>query len=85
MQGWQHFCILEVIQWLKVSFLVVFYILLRCVNIFLWNTSLSFHCCSLVPHSSVIGNSFLNYFSRLLTLLASCDWSNIFFFEFEKK
>ena len=69
MQGWQHFCILEVIQWLKLSFLVVSYILLRYVNIFLWNTSLSFHCCSLVPHSSVIGYIFLNYFSRLLTLL----------------
>ena len=49
--------------------MVVSYILLRYVNIFLWNTSLSFHCCSLVPHSSVIGNIFLNYFSRLLTLL----------------
>lgn len=68
MQGWQHFCILEVIQWLKLSFLLVFYILLRCVNIFLWNTSLSFHCCSLVPHSSVIGNIFFNYFSRLLLI-----------------
>lgn len=80
MQGWQQFCILEVIQWLKLSFLVVFYILLRCVNIFLCNTSLSFHCCSLVPHGSVIGNIFLNYFSQLLTLLVVIGVTFFFLF-----